>query len=136
MQVHLPHVVERDFEDLADAQVADALARRRQVVELEHRHVAAVAAAPLDQPSGGGVLLHGRDDLEERVAEAEDRIPQPEVAHARIGERLAQPEPFAQLAGDSVEVAGSEDGLAKPKHPRHPTGGCSSSPSPQAGLMF
>ena len=52
----LDHVVELDSEHLAHAELGRAAARRRHVVDLEHEHVAAVAAAALQQPPRCGVI--------------------------------------------------------------------------------
>ena len=51
-----------------------------EVRHLEHHHVAAVAAAAVEQPPGRGVRLNRRDDLEERVADREHRVAQTESA--------------------------------------------------------
>ena len=66
-------------------QLGSPLARRRQVVDLEHEHVAAIAAAALEQAAGRGLRPHRRNDLEERVAEREHGVAQTEVADAWIG---------------------------------------------------
>jgi hypothetical protein len=89
--------------------------RRIEVVDLEHQHVAAVTTAPIDQAAGCGVGPDRRDDLQERVAEREHVVAQPEVLYARIRVRLREAESLAQLPGDRVEVASGEDRLAKPR---------------------
>ena len=113
MQVRPRDVVEIDRPDDADAEVGDAPARALEVGELEDDHVATVAAVALEVPAGGRPVLRGRDDLQELVAEREDRVAQSELAHARVGERLAEPELGAQLLGDGVELGGDEDRLAQ-----------------------
>ena len=54
------------------------------VVGLHDHHVAAVAAASVEETPGGGPLLHGRDDLQEGVSDREDRIAEPEDRNAGV----------------------------------------------------
>src|SRR5436190_3883810 len=100
----LRDVVEVEGEHVADAERAGALARGVDVVELEHQHVPAVAAAALDPPPGSGVRAHRRDDLEEAVAEREDGVPEPEGVDARVRERLTEAQLLAKAVGDGVEL--------------------------------
>ena len=72
------------------------------VGHLEHRHVAAVAADPLQVAAGGGALPRRRDHLEERVADREHRIGQPEVGDRRGRGRVVQ----AQLVPSARSAAG------------------------------
>ena len=92
-------------------QVGRAPAGGRDVVELEHDHVAAVAAAAVEVAAGRRVVLQRRDDLDERVPERHDRVVQPEGADAGIPERLGEAERGAQLGHDGLEIAGDEDGV-------------------------
>jgi hypothetical protein len=118
VQVVVADVVEVEAPDGADAERAHPLARGLQVVELEHDHVAAVAAAALEVPAGGRPVLLRRDDLDERVAERHHRVAQAEVRDAGIVERVAEAELLAQRARDGVEVTGDEDGLTEADHRR------------------
>ncbi len=60
---------------------------RRQIIDLDHDHVAAVVAAPLEQGRAAEASARsGRDDLQERVAEREHGVAQPEVVDAWVGE--------------------------------------------------
>ena len=85
VQMDLGHVLELHCEHLPHSELASPLARRRQVGDLEHQHVAAIAAAALDQAPGRGVRPLGRHDLQEGVPEREHGVAQAEVADARIG---------------------------------------------------
>ena len=62
----------------------DARAGLADVWNLQDDHVAAVAAALLQQPPSRGACLLRRDDLEEGLAHREHRILQAELADARI----------------------------------------------------
>ena len=107
-----------DLPDLPHAERRRPLARGVEVVELEDQHVAAVAAAAFELAPGRRVRLDGRHDLEERVAECEHGVPQPEQRHARVGIRLAEPELRPQALRDGVELGGHEHRLTQ-SHPRH-----------------
>ena len=112
--MRLGDVVELDLEDLPNAQLAGPRPGGLDVTDLEHEHVAAVAAAPLDPPPGCGVLGDGRDNLEEGVAEREDGVAKAEMGDVRVGERLVEVELGSQAPGDGVEVPCRQDRLAKP----------------------
>ena len=60
----------------------------------------------------------GRDDLEEAVADREHDVGEPELAHARIAERLAETELLAQPDGCRLQLGGDEHRLAQPQHER------------------
>lgn len=96
--------------------VVPALRCRGRVLDLQHRHVSTVAAPPLEQPSGGRAVLRGGDELQERVADREDRVAQPEVAHRGVGERLFQAKLRTQQLYRAIEVADSDHGLAQARH--------------------
>ena len=96
----LGDVLAVDLEHLAYFRLVRASASRREVVDLEHQHVAAVAAAALHQAAGGGVRADRRDDLEERVSEREDGVSEPEEADGRVVVGLSQ----AQLVPEAFTV--------------------------------
>jgi len=92
VQVGGRDVREVDLPDGADAELLCPRPRALEVLEIEDRHVAAVATVTRHVPPRRGVLLHRRDDLEEGVADREDRVLESEEAHARIVEGLADSE--------------------------------------------
>src|SRR6185369_1881716 len=53
-----------------------AVTRLGKVVSLQDHHIAAIAAALLEQATGGRPFHHGRDDLEEGVPDREYQISQ------------------------------------------------------------
>ena len=114
MQVQRRRVFERDLPDDAHAEPLHALARRREVVGLEDRHVAGVPAAPVEPAAGGGVGLHRRDHLEEGVADREHHVLEPELGHARVPEGLAEPEDALQGQQRRLERARRESHLTEP----------------------
>ena len=89
--------------------LADPPARGRRVVELEDRHVAAVAAAAFELAPGGRARAGGGDDLDEAVAERVDRVAQSELGHAGVGEGLAE----AELAPRSRSTTGSSSAATR-----------------------
>jgi hypothetical protein len=115
VQVDLVDLLQRDLEHLANAALGRPRAGRRQIENLEHQHVAAVAAAPLEQAAGGGAAPDGRDDLEERVAQREHRVAQAEPIHTGIYERLAQPELGPQCVRHRLELARGQHSLSEPR---------------------
>src|SRR5436190_23015681 len=96
--------------------------RALEVLEVEHHHVAAVAAVAVQVAPGGGVRLHRRDDLKKAVTDREDRVRQAEHAHARVAKRLWESERCLQLARGALELTRDEHRLAKP-HPRSAVAG-------------
>ena len=89
MEMNLVDVVERDLKHLAHAFAAGSLTRRGEVRDLKHEHVAAVAAATLEQAAGRGVGADRRDDLQKRVAQCAYCVAQPEVLNPGIRVGLA-----------------------------------------------
>ena len=63
-----------------------------EVVELEHDHVAGVAALAVEVPARGGPVPGGGDHLDEGVPERHHGVAQPEGARPRVAERGAEPE--------------------------------------------
>jgi hypothetical protein len=108
-------VVEVNAPDLPDAERGRTRAGAGQVVELEHGHVRAVAAA-VEEAARRRVVSRGRDHLDERVAERHDRVAKPEVVDVGIGVRVAQRQGAAEVGDGGVEVAGRDHGLTKAKH--------------------
>src|SRR5262249_45701683 len=88
VKVGLDDVLEVDREHLADLERPDSSPGALEARDLEHEHVAAVAAEPVEPAPGRGPVLGRRDDLEEGVAEREDGVSQSEARDARVGERL------------------------------------------------
>src|SRR5947209_12870557 len=121
MQVHLAHAVQLDLEPLAHASRAGALASALQVIDLQHRHIAALLAArPLELPDGSAsrrVLgVNGRHDLEKRVSDRENGVRQAEVGDSRVAVRLAKREVPAKPLDGLLQVSRREDRLSKPRH--------------------
>ena len=116
VEVHLGDVLELDVEHFADPERSGAFARRRQVVDLQHRHVAAVAAAALELPAGGRAVGDRGDELEEGVADREDGVAEAEVADRRIAEGLAERQLRPQSINRRVEVRHGDHGLAEARH--------------------
>ena len=108
-------VVELDGPDLADAQRRRPRAGAGEIVDLEHGHVRAVAAA-VEEAARRRVVSRGRDHLDERVTERHDRVAEPEVVDVGIGVGVAQRQGVAELGDGGVEVAGGDHGLTKAKH--------------------
>ncbi len=100
-------------------QVGDPAAGRRQVPDLEYRHVPAVTATPLEVPAGGGVRLRRRHHLHERVAHLEHRVGQAELSHPRIVKGRRPAEDPAQLASHLAAVARDQGDLAQARSVRH-----------------
>jgi hypothetical protein len=50
------------------------VARLSKAVSLQDHHIAAIAAALLEQATGGRPFDHGRDDLEEGIADRKDQV--------------------------------------------------------------
>jgi hypothetical protein len=114
--VRFGDLVELDLEHLSDPEPAGTLTCCGRVLDLQHRHVATVAAPPLEQPSGGRAVLHGGDELQESVADREDRVAQPEVADRGVGERLVQGKFRPQQLHRAIEVTDCDHGLAQARH--------------------
>ena len=100
-------------------QASDPTAGRRQVRDLEYRHVPAVTAPPLEVPAGGRVRLRGRHHLHERVAHRKHRVGQAEPAHPRIVKRRRPAERPAQLARHLAAVARHQGHLAQARSAQH-----------------
>jgi hypothetical protein len=111
--MHLFHVRNRDFEYLTYACGASAQASRGEAIDLKHDHVAAVATAALEQPSGGRVGADRGHDLQERVAQRKHRVTQSEVLNGGIAVGLAEAETLAKLTDDCLQVARGDDCLAQ-----------------------
>ena len=129
MEVDLVDLVERDREHLAHPALGRPCPRCRHIRDLEHEHVTAVAASPLDQPPGRGPVADRRDDLQERVAEREHGVAQAEVADALVGERLTERERRAQRSRDGIKIGGGDHGLAQPDRG---SAGAAPAPAPPA----
>ena len=87
-----------------------------EVIDLEDRHVPAVATALVEQAPGGRALGDRADDLEELVADRHQRVVQPELGDARILEAHGHAECGAQLGRRPVAVIGDERHLPEPDH--------------------
>src|SRR5690606_13484045 len=93
--------------------------RRGEIVHLEDRHVAAVAAAAAgEEARGRRVLAYRRHHLEEVAAHRQHGVAQAEVRDARIAESHLDPERARQRGDRAVEVAGDEGHLAQAQHDR------------------
>ena len=112
MQVAGGDVVDVDAPHGAHPECLRALARAREIIELEDQHVAALAAA-LEVAPGGGPLLGGGDDFEEVLAQRAHDVVQPERADTRVAERLAQSQGVAQALVGGLEVACDQHRLAE-----------------------
>jgi hypothetical protein len=126
MQVDRGDVIELHGPHLADAQRRRPRAGRVEIVDLEHGHVRAVAAA-VEEAARGRAVLDRRHDLDEGVPQRHHRVAQAEVSDTRIGVRLAQRQRGTQLVDGRVEVARGQHRLAQTKH--RPTS--HSDPSPR-----
>jgi hypothetical protein len=141
MQVHGGDVVELDRPYLTHLERRRPRTGGDEVLDLEHRHVRAVAAT-VQEPARGRALLHRGDDLDERVSQRHHRVAQAEVGDARIRVRLAERQRRAQLAHRRVEVARRQHRLSQTRHPAtlprtglgsHPQGNEPTSDRPQGG---
>ena len=101
------------------SQAGDPAAGRRQVRDLEYRHVPAVTAPPLEVPAGGRVRLRGSHHLNERVARREHRVGQAELSHARIVKGRRPAEGLVQLASHLGAVARHQGHLAQARSAQH-----------------
>ena len=97
VQVRLPHH--------AHAEPLHVASRIGEVGGLEDRHVAGVAAAPVDPAAGCGIGLHRRDELEEGVAEWQHSILEAEHPHSAVVERFAEAQYAPELAERRLEVS-------------------------------
>ena len=100
-------------------QVGDPAAGRRQVPDLEYRHVPAVTATPLEVPACGGVRPRGRHHLHERVAHREHRVGQAELSYPRIVKGHRPDEDAAQFASHLAAIARHQGDLAQARSARH-----------------
>ena len=89
-----------------------------EVVDLEDRHVPAIATALVQQPPGRRAVGGRADDLEELIADRHQRVVQPEHRNAWILEAHGQPEERAQVGDDLITVGGHECDLTKADHGR------------------
>ncbi len=103
--------------------LVEASAYRLEVVDLEDHHVATVAAALVEQSAGGGSGLGRRHDLEQFVADREQRVAQPERGHSRVAVTQLDAElaPHPSLGGRQVGC--NHDDLTKLASPRHAPAG-------------
>jgi hypothetical protein len=113
--VDLGHVLELNLEHLTDSTSGRTFPRRRQVADLEHDHVTAVAAAPIKEATGGRITPYRRDDLEERVAERKHGVPKAEILDTGIRERFTEAQLAAQASDHRLEPSGNKDRLAHPR---------------------
>ena len=110
-------------------QVGDPAAGRRQVFDLEYRHVPAVTAAPLEVPAGGSARPRGGHHLHERVAHREHRVGQAELSYPWIVKGRRPAEDPAQFACHLAAVARHQGDLAQARSAGHtPTLGCAGPP--------
>jgi hypothetical protein len=100
-------------------QVGDPAAGRRQVPDLEYRHVPAVTGPPREVPAGGRVRLRGRHYLDERGAHREYRVGQAELSHARIVKGRRPAEGLAQFVRDLPAVVRHQGHLAQARSAQH-----------------
>ena len=115
VDVGRPDVVEVGVPHGPGAEPAQVLARRVDVGDLEDGHVPGVAAVAGHVAPGRRPLprLDGADDLEERVADRQHRVAQPEHVDLRIVEGRAQAQPFLPRGDDGVPIGGGDHGLAE-----------------------
>ena len=100
-------------------QPGDPATGRRQIPDLEYRHVPAITAAPLEVPAGGGARLRGGHHLHERVAHLEHRVSQAELSDPRIVEGRRPAEDPAQFTGHLAAVARHQGDLAQARSAGH-----------------
>jgi hypothetical protein len=105
-------VVERHLPDDPHADGGEPTAVGGQIGRLEDHHVAAVAAALVEEPSRRRAVADRRDDLEELRADRHDGVLEPELADARIAEPDLETEDGAEVADDRLERARDEGDLA------------------------
>jgi hypothetical protein len=86
VEVRVADVVQVDPPDDAHAERGDAAAVVVEPIRLQHHHVAAVAAAPVEEATRGRRRGDRRHDLEERVADRHDGVDEPELPDARVAE--------------------------------------------------
>ena len=79
-----------DAPDRPDPELLEQAEAVVEVVDLEDRHVAAVAAAPVEQPAGRRAVLGRRDHLEELVTDRHQGVVQAERGDAGIAEADVQ----------------------------------------------
>ena len=113
MQVRAGDVGEIDLPYHADARAGRTLARSGEVLEVEDRHVAAVAVA-FEIAAGRGAGPQRRDHLEEAVADREHGVLKAELGDAGVAKRLSERERRAQRARDRLELGRHEHRLAQP----------------------
>ena len=113
------HVGQIGRPDHPHPQVGDPAAGSCHVGNLEYRHVTAVTAAALEVPPGGRIRLRGRHYLDERVADREHCVSQPELCHSRIMKWLRPAESQTQLVGHPAAVLGDDGNLAQARSCQH-----------------
>ena len=113
------HVGQVGRPDHPYSQVGQPTPGRRQVGNLEQRHVPALAATPRQVPPGPVSGLRGRHHLDEGVASREYRVSQAELAHPRIVEGRRPAERPAKLAGHQAAVARHHGHLAQAGSGQH-----------------
>ena len=115
--MHGRDVVERHLEHDADGELGEPPPRGGEIVDLHDHHVAAVAAAALEEAAGRRVAGDRRHDLEKRVADGHDGVPQPERRDVRIAKRHLDAEDGGAVGDDGIEIARHERDL--PEAHRH-----------------
>ena len=114
MQVEVDDVVVAVVVDEPRADVTDPRPGGVLVGELEHAHVAAVAAGPFDLAPRRGVVAGGGNDLDEGVTEGVDRVPKPEVSDAVVVERVMYAEKALEGRRGRVQIDRRDHCLTKP----------------------
>ena len=84
------------------------------VGQLEHAHVAAVAAGASDLPPCRGLVLRRRHDFDEGVAECIDRVAQAEVADTQVIERIVYAEVLLERRCRGIKIDRRDHCLTKP----------------------
>ena len=119
MKVSRGNVGQSGGPDYSHPQAGDPATGRRQVPDLEYRHVPAVTAAPLEVPAGGSSRPRGRHHLLERVAHREHRVGQAELSYPRIVKGRRPAENPAQFPSHLAAVARHQGDLAQARSAGH-----------------
>ena len=103
VHLHVAEFVRVELVHDADAEFADAFAPWRVVVALRDHHVAAGAAAAFEVASAGGAFARRRDDLDELVADRQQRIDETEVGDPGVAKTHVDTEQRAQVVDGGFE---------------------------------
>ena len=116
MQVPAANLAKFALPDRAYAVLREVAHSFVEVVDFEDRHVATVAAHPVEQTARRGSRGDGRDDFEELVADAEEGVVESEFSDTRVAEANVDIEVSTNVGDRCIEVASNECYLAEPDH--------------------